>query len=284
MKNIIIILTGLLIIIPSITLAKETTSQKLAGRILLQVESRGEAWYVEPKTGERYYMANGNEAYNIMKNLGIGISNTDLEKIKNNKSLAAKQKGKIFLQVESRGEAYYVDFNGNLNYLKNGLEAYNIMRTLGLGISNKDIENIRASKNSSTPLSMSSPASSIVKTAQEKQGQGDSQLKIEKCKSNQAITKSKLTQGYEQTLSLLKSTGNATIEKVYHDCLSKSYESTTFTMGGLSSQISMIGDLCVIQSETTKKQITATIEDAKIKGLANIEQQIQTEYQSCLDK
>jgi hypothetical protein len=117
-------------------------ANRLKGKILLQVEDKGQAWYVEPKTGERHYMANGDEAYNIMRNLGVGISNKDLEKIQKNKNSAVKHSGKIFLQVESKGEAYYVDFSGNLHYLKNGSEAYSTMRNLGLGITNKDLEKI----------------------------------------------------------------------------------------------------------------------------------------------
>ena len=66
----------------------------------------------------------------------------NFKKLKNNKSLAKKQKGKIILQVQSSGEAYYVDFKGNMHYLKNGTEAYKIMKTLGLGIKNSDLKKI----------------------------------------------------------------------------------------------------------------------------------------------
>lgn len=117
-------------------------SNKLKGKILLQVESHGEAWYVNPKTGSKHYMANGNEAYRIMRYLGVGITNKDLEKIKINKTFAKKNSGKILLQVESKGEAFYVDFNGNAHYLKDGSAAYNIMRELGLGIKNNDLSKI----------------------------------------------------------------------------------------------------------------------------------------------
>lgn len=55
------------------------TSQRLEGQILLQVEGKGEAWYV--KGGKRYYMANGQDAYQIMRQLSIGITNADLGKI-----------------------------------------------------------------------------------------------------------------------------------------------------------------------------------------------------------
>ncbi len=143
MKKITIgLLAGISLILPVFVLAAPSVAQKLKGRILLQVESRGEAYYVNPATAERYYMENGDAAYNVMRNLGVGINNANLEKIKNNKALALKQKGKIFLKVESHGEAYYVDFSGNLHYLKDGSEAYNIMRTLGLGITTRDLEQI----------------------------------------------------------------------------------------------------------------------------------------------
>lgn len=115
---------------------------KLKGRIILQVESHGEAWYVNPKDSKRYYMVNGDKAYDVMRNFGIGINNKDLEKIKANKVFAKKNSGKILLQVESRGEAYYIDFNGIAHYLKDGAAAYEVMRSLGLGIKNNDLNKI----------------------------------------------------------------------------------------------------------------------------------------------
>ncbi len=117
-------------------------TSRLKGKILLQVEDHGEAWYVDPKDGKRHYMADGGEAYSIMRKLGVGITNKDLEKVKADKAFAQKHKGKIFLQVESLGEAYYVDFEGNAHYLKDGEAAYGIMRELGLGIKNSEIRKI----------------------------------------------------------------------------------------------------------------------------------------------
>lgn len=117
-------------------------SNRLKGKILLQVESHGEAWYVNPKDSKRYYMANGEKAYDVMRNFGIGITNKNLEKIKANKTFAKKNSGKIFLQVESKGEAYYIDFNGVAHYLKDGTTAYEVMRILGIGITNNDLNKI----------------------------------------------------------------------------------------------------------------------------------------------
>jgi len=144
----------LLIITPffSVNATAASINQKLKGKILLQIESHGEAWYVHPATAERYYMANGNEAYNIMRTLGVGITNVDLNKIKANKVFAKKSSGKIFLQVESKGEAYYVDFNGVAHYLKDGAAAYEVMRSLGLGITNTNLEQIPLANTTNTTI------------------------------------------------------------------------------------------------------------------------------------
>lgn len=133
----------------------EELASRLKGRILLQVESKGEAWYVNPADSMRYYMTNGSEAYNIMRNLGVGITNNNLAKIKSDINFAKKQQGKIFLQIESRGEAYYIDTKGVAHYLKDGAAAYDTMRELGLGIKTSDLIKINLSdkdKISSAPV------------------------------------------------------------------------------------------------------------------------------------
>lgn len=56
-------------------------ADRLKGYILLQVQSHGEAWYVIPSESKRTYLANGETAYGIMSKLGLGIKNSDLQKI-----------------------------------------------------------------------------------------------------------------------------------------------------------------------------------------------------------
>ncbi len=56
-------------------------SAKLAGKILIQVENNGEAWYVNPKDNLRYYIPEPLELLDIIKYIGLGISNQNLEKI-----------------------------------------------------------------------------------------------------------------------------------------------------------------------------------------------------------
>lgn len=177
-------------------------SRETAGYILLQVEERGEAWYVHPDSLMRYYLGRPQDAWQIMREQGIGISNDNLAKIPigldylmgadidqdglpNNleKALGTdsnikdsdndgfndyeemfnnfdpwgdgilpidvnfinQHKGRIFLQVEGLGEAWYIyPKDGKRYYLGRPEDAFNIMRNLGLGITNQNIENINA--------------------------------------------------------------------------------------------------------------------------------------------
>lgn len=120
---------------------REKMVNRVRGRILLAVESRGEAWYVDPASNKRIYMKDGNAAFSIMRNMGLGISNANFTKLEGGDlSLRERLSGKIVLRVEALGEAYYIDpTDKQLHYLKNGQEAYRIMRELGLGISNNDL-------------------------------------------------------------------------------------------------------------------------------------------------
>ncbi len=170
-SNLLIVFLAFALFTPLFSV-KSAPASNLHGRILLQVESRGEAWYVNPKDGQRYYMSNGSDAYNVMKSLGVGISNKDLDKIKKDANYRKKFIGKIFLQVESKGEAYYISFDGRYNYLKDGTAAYAAMRKLGLGIKNSDLSKIPLSnkdKNRTDSLlsqSSNTPAESSPKAAQ----------------------------------------------------------------------------------------------------------------------
>jgi len=126
-----------------------TFANKLKGYILLQVESVGEAWYVNPADGKRYYMKDGVAAYQMMRQFGLGITNANLSKLPQEGEVKAfptalnHVKGKILLQVESHGEAWYVNPKTGLRYyMKDGEAAYNLMRYYSLGITNSDLEKI----------------------------------------------------------------------------------------------------------------------------------------------
>lgn len=184
-----------------ISSSASSLADTLKGKILLQVEQNGEAWYIMPSSGKRIYIKNGDTAYYLMRSFGVGISNKDLAKIPigvedrfecldtdsdglcnkleevlktdSNKSdtdgdshsdaeelkngydpigpdklkydygLINRAKGQIFLQVESRGEAWYINpADGRRYYMADGQAAYQIMRYLSLGITNSNLAKI----------------------------------------------------------------------------------------------------------------------------------------------
>lgn len=62
-------------------LAQYELSSRLKGRILLAVEENGEAYYVSPQDLKKYYLGRPADAFSLMRNLSIGITNADLAKI-----------------------------------------------------------------------------------------------------------------------------------------------------------------------------------------------------------
>lgn len=179
-----------------------STKTKLTGRILLQVEANGEAWYVNPKDGQRYSLGRPAEAFRVMRKLSVGASNSNLNKIRANvdiisptdadtdgdkladvleqglgtnpnkadtdgdgysdydevkggynakgagslrfdEAFTTQNLGRIFLQVEGQGEAWYINpVNHQRYYLSRPSDAFAIMRNLGLGITNTDLNKI----------------------------------------------------------------------------------------------------------------------------------------------
>lgn len=119
----------------------EVLTNKLSGKILLQVEDCGQAWYIEPSTKHRAFLGKPDDAFKIMRELGLGISESTFNTF--NTFAPINLSGKILLRVEARGEAYYVN-PGNLkmHYLGKPTDAFNVMRNLGLGISTENINKI----------------------------------------------------------------------------------------------------------------------------------------------
>ncbi len=56
-------------------------SEKQKGKIFLQVEDNGEAWYVCPDDGKRYFLGRPADAFQIMRDLGLGISDISYNRL-----------------------------------------------------------------------------------------------------------------------------------------------------------------------------------------------------------
>lgn len=129
------------------------------GKILLDVEQSGEAWYVYPTTLQRYFLGRPTDAFDIMRELSIGITDADLALIPivgsggiGNINLKQRLSGHILLQVEQNGEAWYV-YPDTLEryYLGRPADAFAIMTELGLGISSANLAHIPIATSSLEP-------------------------------------------------------------------------------------------------------------------------------------
>ena len=115
----------------------------LKGRILLQVQSRGEAWYVHPQTGQRSSLGRPADAFALMRAQGLGISEKDFARLASDRAFAQRLSGRILLRVEKNGEAYFLDSKDRtLHSLGRPSEAFDVMQKRGLGVTNTDLEEI----------------------------------------------------------------------------------------------------------------------------------------------
>jgi len=126
-----------------ITNPDKALSNKLRGKLLLDVEDKGRIWYINPGDSQKYEITFGN-AMSLFKRFSLGISNKNLSEISEIKStiLGNKLKGKLLLQVEDRGRIWYIDQSG----LKHEVTWTNLMdlfRRLSLGIDKNNLDKIQ---------------------------------------------------------------------------------------------------------------------------------------------
>lgn len=122
----------------------------VSGKILLQVQANGEAWWVDPVTKSRLFLGRPDDAFRIMRENGLGITNADLDQIaksddnRGSGRLGKQLSGRILLQVQSHGEAWFVDpVTLKRHFLGRPHDAFNVMRGLGLGITDDHLNRIR---------------------------------------------------------------------------------------------------------------------------------------------
>lgn len=135
-----------------VNIYSNSLSERLKGKILLQVEKNGEAWYVHPDTLKRYFLGKPSDAWQLMRKIGLGITNLDLNKIPinnntpnyNSNAITNRLAGKIVLQVEDKGQAWYIHPTHKTRYyLGKPIDAWQLMRKIGLGITNSDLSLIQ---------------------------------------------------------------------------------------------------------------------------------------------
>lgn len=126
-------------------------AERLSGRILLQVQSRGEAWYIDPLTKTRFSLGTAQDAFQLLRMKGLGIRHMELQRYLASR-FPTRLAGRILLDVDDRGQAYYV-LPQSLRGVRLGSaeETYQVLRQYGLGITNADLQKIIELPNSLPP-------------------------------------------------------------------------------------------------------------------------------------
>jgi hypothetical protein len=115
-------------------------SSKLKGRILLQVQQKGEAWYVNPVDLKKYYLGKPADMFDVMKKLGLGAKHEFITKYTVYPSYVF---GRILLDVDDLGKAYYINpVNGKGYYLGKPDDALEVVRKLALGVTDVNLAQI----------------------------------------------------------------------------------------------------------------------------------------------
>jgi len=152
MKKSLLFVFAFVILVAAVVLSTgaeaKTLAETLKGKILLQVEKNGEAWYVYPVNLKKYYLGKPADALKIMKELGLGATHAYITKYT---IFPVSVWGKILLDVEDLGKAYYIyPKDGKGYYLGKPADAFNVMRELGLGITNLNLDKIVSSDATTT--------------------------------------------------------------------------------------------------------------------------------------
>ena len=73
---------GILFAVPFVSaVSSADLLERVRGKILIRVENKGEAWYVNPDDDKRYFLGRPADAFNLMRMLGLGITDVNLFQI-----------------------------------------------------------------------------------------------------------------------------------------------------------------------------------------------------------
>src|SRR3989339_1907960 len=173
----VLLFSCFLVFSPPKSLAADSLTARLRGRLLLQAQSRGQVWYVNP-IDDRRYEVNAENALSIFRALALGITNDDLEKIPTDmnfinakvdsdgdgyldiveavngynlfgpgkaifdKKITTRLRGRLLLQAQNHGQIWYVNPVDDRKYEVNAANALPLFRQLALGITDADLSEI----------------------------------------------------------------------------------------------------------------------------------------------
>lgn len=129
-------------------------TNQLKGRFLIQTDKPDEAWYADPTTGKIHYLGRPDDALALMQQLGLGISNENLQKLEGegvhlsqpDTELAEQLAGRILLQTEENNQAWYVwPENFQRYFIGQPADAERVFKDLAVGVDPKDFASLQLS-------------------------------------------------------------------------------------------------------------------------------------------
>lgn len=114
------------------------------GKVLLDVEGRGQLWYVDPFTGRRYAISRGDDISAAARTLGRGISERDAAALPGS-ATARSLAGSFFIHTELRGAISYLNPRTlKLEQLTADAAGIQALARIATGIRQRDLEGIPA--------------------------------------------------------------------------------------------------------------------------------------------
>ncbi len=161
---------GLLVVAGPVSAA--TVGERTAGRILIDVPRPGDAWYIAPKTKERYYLGATVDAYATIVQMAVRVSGTNLAKIpisdsreRGSAKLRKRLAGHFVMDMSNRGKLWYVSPRTlRRKALDEGVHPINSLLRFGFKTSQAELRQIPVAA-TSLPGPAIPPRVTTVKTA-----------------------------------------------------------------------------------------------------------------------
>lgn len=126
---------------PSHPVSRAAVSARL-GKILLDVEGRGQLWYVDPVTSRRYTISSGDDIAALVRSLGQGIGERDAAALPGT-SRARSLAGRFFIHPERHGAISYLDPRTlKLVHLTADATGIQTLARLAIGVRQRDLAGI----------------------------------------------------------------------------------------------------------------------------------------------
>ena len=117
-------------------------ASRLSGRLLIQTQTKGQLWYINPIDNKRYYLGKENEAFRFIQKVAVSTSSEQVLSYEFFDKKYPSSLGGYFLSGLSQDYCYIDPRFLNSHCFNNVEEAYKTIKERALGVSNDDLRSI----------------------------------------------------------------------------------------------------------------------------------------------